>query len=180
MKRKHRGVDSVKQPNYFQDVKQFHHTFNHPGAERPTPLELERGIKRATWTTEEAAVEFLHQSSRDEAEFLAAIDSLKAGIDRAVEKSLKETYPTTSVERLVGQGDALTDALYFIMGSFVEAGLEPGPLFEIVQRANMAKLGPDGQPIFRESDQKVMKPDGWLPPEPQLEAEVLRQMDEKA
>ncbi|WP_420864600.1 hypothetical protein [Exiguobacterium antarcticum] len=170
----------LKQPNYYQDVKQFHQTFRHPGAERPTPIPLERGIKRATWTVEEAAVEFLHQSSRDEKEFLAAIEVLKAGIDRAVEKSLNETYPTNEVEQLVGQGDALTDALYFIMGSFVEAGLEPGPLFEIVQQANMAKLGPDGQPIFRESDQKVMKPAGWLPPEPQLEAEVLRQMQEKA
>ncbi|AFS70175.1 hypothetical protein [Exiguobacterium antarcticum] len=103
-----------------------------------------------------------------------AIETFKAGLDQAVKKSLKETYPSQKVERLVGQGDALTDALYFIMGSFVEAGLEPGPLFEIVQQANMAKLGPDGQPIFRESDQKVMKPAGWLPPEPQLEAEVVR------
>jgi len=84
--------------------------------------------------------------------------------------------PETDVERLVGQGDALTDALYFIMGSFVEIGLDPAPLFEIVQRANMAKLGPDGKPIFRESDQKVMKPEGWQPPEPQLEAEVRRQI----
>ncbi|ACB60541.1 putative HAD superfamily Cof-like phosphohydrolase [Exiguobacterium sp. PvP048] len=170
----------MKQPNYYQDVKQFHQTFHHPGADQPTAIPLDRGVKRATWTAEEAVVEFLHQSSQNETEFLAAIETFKAGLDQAVKKSLKETYPVTEVERLVGQGDALTDALYFIMGSFVEAGLEPGPLFEIVQQANMAKLGPDGQPIFRESDQKVMKPDGWLPPEPQLEAEVVRQMKEKA
>ena len=115
----------LKQPNYYQDVKQFHQTFHHPGADHPTPIPLARGIKRATWTAEEAVVEFLHQSSRDENEFLASIESFKTGLDRAVEKSLRETYPTTEVEQLVGQGDALTDALYFIMGSFVEAGLEP-------------------------------------------------------
>ena len=89
---------------------------------------------------------------------------------------MQDAPPSDDVERLVGQGDALTDALYFVMGSFVELGLDPVPLFEIVQRANMAKLGPDGKPILRESDNKVMKPEGWMPPEPELEKEVRRQI----
>lgn len=162
--------------NYYQDVKEFHRVFSHPGAMTPTPMTVDRGIKRSTWTAEEAVVEFLHQTATSEAEFLEAIERFKSGLDTAIEKSLQMKQPETDVERLVGQGDALTDALYFIMGSFVEIGLDPAPLFDIVQRANMAKLGPDGKPIFRESDQKVMKPEGWQPPEPQLEAEVRRQI----
>ena len=32
-----------------------------------------------------------------------------------------------------------------------------------IHRSNMAKLGPDGRPIYRD-DGKVMKPEGWTPP----------------
>lgn len=164
---------------FYEEVRQFHETFGHPEAKAPEPIALDRAVKRSVWTAEEAVVEFLHQSSRNEEEFLQAVATFKQGFENAVEKSLKEASPTTDVERLVGQGDALTDALYFVMGSFVELGLDPVPLFEIVQRANMAKLGPDGKPILRESDNKIMKPEGWIPPEPELEAEVLRQMAKK-
>lgn len=161
---------------FYEEVRQFHETFGHPEAKTPRPLEVDRAIKRSVWTAEEAVVEFLHQSSASEAEFLQAIEQFKEGLENAVQKSLQDAPPTDEVQRLVGQGDALTDALYFVMGSFVELGLDPVPLFEIVQRANMAKLGPDGKPILRESDQKVMKPEGWLPPEPELEKEVRRQI----
>lgn len=164
---------------FYEEVRQFHETFGHPEASTPQPLELDRAIKRSVWTAEEAVVEFLHQSARSESEFLEAVATFQQGFEQAVQKSLQDTPPTNDVERLVGQGDALTDALYFVMGSFVELGLDPVPLFEIVQRANMAKLGPDGKPILRASDNKVMKPEGWKPPEPELEAEVRRQLDAK-
>ncbi|TCI29147.1 hypothetical protein EVJ33_10945 [Exiguobacterium sp. SL-10] len=164
---------------FYEQVRQFHETFGHPEASVPQPLELDRAVKRSVWTAEEAVVEFLHQSARNEEEFLQAVATFQQGFEQAVQKSLQDAPPTNDVERLVGQGDALTDALYFVMGSFVELGLDPVPLFEIVQRANMAKLGPDGKPILRASDNKVMKPEGWLPPEPELEAEVRRQLEAK-
>ncbi|RHB51693.1 hypothetical protein [Exiguobacterium sp. AM39-5BH] len=164
---------------FYEEVRQFHETFGHPEASAPQPLDLDRAIKRSVWTAEEAVVEFLHQSARNEEEFLAAVTTFQQGFEQAVQKSLQDAPPTDDVARLVGQGDALTDALYFVMGSFVELGLDPVPLFEIVQRANMAKLGPDGKPILRASDNKVMKPEGWLPPEPELEAEVRRQLKAK-
>jgi predicted HAD superfamily Cof-like phosphohydrolase len=50
-------------------------------------------------------------------------------------------------------------------------------LFDIVQAANMAKLGPDGKPIIRPEDGKIMKPEGWEPPEEKLEAEIKRQYE---
>ncbi|WP_114167181.1 hypothetical protein [Exiguobacterium sp. TNDT2] len=164
---------------FYEEVRQFHETFGHPEASAPQPLELDRAVKRSVWTAEEAVVEFLHQSARSEEEFLQAVATFQQGFEQAVQKSLQDAPPKNDVERLVGQGDALTDALYFVMGSFVELGLDPVPLFEIVQRANMAKLGPDGKPILRASDNKVMKPEGWLPPEPELEAEVRRQLEAK-
>lgn len=170
------GEEQMSKRYFFEEVRQFHETFGHPGAKSPQPLTLDRATKRSVWTAEEAVVEFLHQSSQTEEEFLQAIEQFQEGFQKAVQKSLQDAPPSDDVERLVGQGDALTDALYFVMGSFVELGLDPVPLFEIVQRANMAKLGPDGKPILRESDNKVMKPEGWMPPEPELEKEVRRQI----
>ena len=41
----------------------------------------------------------------------------------------------------------------------------------------MAKLFPDGKPRFREGG-KILKPEGWQAPEPQLRAEIERQRQE--
>lgn len=80
-------------------------------------------------------------------------------------------------DNVIDQADALVDALYFILGTAVEIGVDLQPVFEIVQRANMAKLFPDGKPRYRESDNKVIKPEGWKAPEPQIQAEIERQME---
>jgi predicted HAD superfamily Cof-like phosphohydrolase len=157
-------------------VGQFHSAFGHPVADEVKPLALERGTNRAVWTGEEALVEFIHQSSDNEEQFLAAYDKLIAGLEKAKAKSLAMEYPKNETEKVVGQADALVDACYFIGGSFVEIGIKPQPLFDIVQAANMAKLGPDGKPIIRPEDGKIMKPEGWEPPETKLEAEIKRQM----
>jgi predicted HAD superfamily Cof-like phosphohydrolase len=164
--------------NYAKDqVEQFQRAFNHPVADAPTSLELKRGTARAVWTGEEALVEFVHQSSNNEQEFLQAYDNLIAGLEKAKLKSLGMEYPKNEVEKIIGQADALTDAAYFILGSFVEMGIDPQPLLDIVQGANMAKLGADGKPIIRESDGKIMKPEGWTPPEAKLEEEIIRQIN---
>ena len=163
---------------FYVMVKKFQTIFGHPVAEKPKPMTLERATKRAIWTAEEAVVEFLHQTSDNEEQFLQAMAEFQEGLEKAVKKSLGMAYTKNDVERLIGQGDALTDSQYFVSGSFVETGLQPTPLFDIVHQANMAKLGKDGLPIRRESDGKIMKPEGWMPPEPQIEAEILRQIEE--
>lgn len=169
--------DETTSQHFFNGVKLFHESFGHPVAKSPTPMTMERAIPRAIWTAEEVVVEFLHQTADNEEEFLRAMDAFKLGLEKAIQKSLGNEYTETPLERLVGQGDALTDGQYFISGSFVEVGLNPTPLFDIVQGANMAKLGEDGKPIIRKSDGKIMKPEGWQAPEPQLEAEVERQIE---
>lgn len=163
--------------HFYNGVKEFHKAFGHPVAEQPKPMTLERATDRAIWTAEEVVVELLHQTADNKEQFLEAMAKFQKGLEKAIVKSLGNEYTKTDVERLVGQVDALTDGLYFIMGSFNENGIKPTPTFDIVQGANMAKLGADGKPIRRESDGKIMKPEGWVAPEPQLEAEVLRQIE---
>ena len=56
------------------------------------------------------------------------------------------------------QADAMIDLIYFALGTLVEMGLEADELFDIVQKANMAKLWPDGKPHYNPKDGKVIKP----------------------
>ena len=88
----------------------------------------------------------------------------------------EEVQEFLDADNVIDQADALVDAMYFILGSAVEIGVDLEPVFDIVQNANMSKLWADGKPHYRESDGKVAKPEGWQAPEPQIEAEIKKQM----
>lgn len=63
--------------------------------------------------------------------------------------------------------DHIVDSVYVLLGLAANLGLPFDPAFGIVHAFNMQKLlGPKG-PIFRE-DGKVMKPEGWEPPNAKL------------
>ncbi len=70
------------------------------------------------------------------------------------------------------QADAMIDLIYFALGTMVELGLEADELFAIVQKANMSKLWPDGKPHYNPKDGKVIKPEGWQDPAPQIKAYI--------
>lgn len=73
------------------------------------------------------------------------------------------------------QADAMIDLIYFALGSLVEMGVNPSPLFAIVQAANMSKLWEDGKPRYH-PDGKIAKPPTWQDPAPLLAAEIARQV----
>lgn len=86
---------------------------------------------------------------------------------------LEEIEEFKDAATLEDQVDAMIDTLYFAYGTLVELGVDPDPIFEIVHRANMAKLFPDGLPHFHNG--KVIKPDNWQAPEPKIREEIERQ-----
>lgn len=104
------------------------------------------------------------------------MERAKARMDWVIEE-VNEYLEAVEKGDVVGQADALTDAMYFILGTADENGIDLEPIFDIVQNANMAKLFPDGKPRYRESDGKVIKPEVWVAPEPQIQAEIERQMN---
>jgi predicted HAD superfamily Cof-like phosphohydrolase len=160
----------------FNGVKEFHVAFDHIVSEKPTAIPVDVAVARAIWTVEEL-VEFLHATvAGDEKEFNRILIPFIDGIEAAVVKQLA-VGPISQDEVVIAQADALTDISYFNYGSFVVAGVDPQPVFDIVQAANMAKLGADGKPIKR-ADGKTMKPEGWVAPEPLIEAEIKRQINE--
>jgi predicted HAD superfamily Cof-like phosphohydrolase len=80
-------------------------------------------------------------------------------------------------DNVVDQADAMIDLIYFALGTLVEMGVQPQPLMDIVQKANMSKLWDDGKPHYRE-DGKIIKPEGWEDPYPKLKAEIERQIEQ--
>jgi len=76
---------------------------------------------------------------------------------------------------LMEQADAYIDIIYFAVGGLVELGINPGPLWDIVHGANMAKRQPDGS-VLRREDGKIIKPDSWVAPDAALHAELERQI----
>lgn len=58
--------------------------------------------------------------------------------------------------------DALGDILYLVYGAALECGYDVDAAMTRIHAANMAKLV-DGKVIRRE-DGKVLKPEGWQPP----------------
>lgn len=66
--------------------------------------------------------------------------------------------------------DAIADILYVTFGAAIALGIDIGPVWDIVQRCNMAKAG---GPI--REDGKRLKPEGWVPPDAEIAEEIQRQ-----
>src|SRR5262249_8871798 len=75
---------------------------------------------------------------------------------------------------IADQADAMIDLIYFAVGTMVEMGVRPERLFDIVPRAKLRRLGPDGQPRFRD-DGKPIKPPAWVDPGGAIREEIERQ-----
>ena len=111
-----------------------------------------------------------------ESDFDRVIDKLHQDLDKAAEKVKKKGH---SQDPLVGQVDALVDLLYFTYGSFALMGVDPEPIFQIVHKANMGKIFPDGKAHFHPVTHKILKPDDWeekFAPEPAIRKELLAQL----
>lgn len=90
---------------------------------------------------------------------------------------IEELTEFAAADNLEDQVDALTDLIYFAIGTFTLMGVKPEPFFDIVHTANMGKLHEDGKPRFNEQG-KIVKPDGWAKkyaPEPKIIEELHRQ-----
>lgn len=80
-----------------------------------------------------------------------------------IDEEVEELREANLNRDIVEVADALADIIYVACGTALVYGIDLEAVFEEVHRSNMAKLGPDGQPIYR-GDGKVLKPEGWTPP----------------
>lgn len=104
-------------------------------------------------------------------------------IDRAIKRvawmneEINEFIEATKKKDIYEQADAMIDLIYFALGTLVEMGIKPEPIFNIVQHANMSKLWEDGKPHYNDVG-KVIKPKGWEDPHDKI-VEVINNMGYK-
>lgn len=67
-------------------------------------------------------------------------------------------------EGMVTVADALADIIVVCVGMALELGIPLDRVWAEVQRSNLAKRAADGS-VRRRPDGKVLKPDGWTPPD---------------
>jgi len=65
---------------------------------------------------------------------------------------------------IVEQADALIDILVVTIGAGLSLGLPMDMLWNEVMRSNLAKIDPETGTVHKRSDGKVLKPEGWQPP----------------
>jgi predicted HAD superfamily Cof-like phosphohydrolase len=83
---------------------------------------------------------------------------------RLVEEEFEELEQAMDDSDPVAILDALVDIVYVSIGFAVEMGYDFDTAWERIHASNLDKLGPDGEPIYRE-DGKVLKPNHWETPE---------------
>lgn len=90
---------------------------------------------------------------------------------------LKEEYEeylhAEQEDDLVEIADALADMIVIISGTAAAYGIDLDEVLAEVHQSNMAKINPETGMVLRREDGKVLKPQGWEPPN------VRRVLDEQ-
>jgi len=60
--------------------------------------------------------------------------------------------------------DALVDILVVTIGAIYSLGIDPQAAWDEVMRTNLAKIDPITGKVVKRADGKVLKPEGWQPP----------------
>jgi len=76
-----------------------------------------------------------------------------------IREEMEETIDAIGELNLVEIADGICDSIYVLLGTAIELGIDISPVWNEVQRTNMAKDGGSTR-----ADGKILKPEGWLPP----------------
>ena len=80
-------------------------------------------------------------------------------------EEFEELWQAVRDGNLIEIADACADLCYVVIGTAIEYGIPLDVVWAEVHRSNMAKADPaTGKVRFRE-DGKVLKPEGWKPPD---------------
>lgn len=61
--------------------------------------------------------------------------------------------------------DGLADVIYVAIGAALEFGIPLDRVWAEIHRSNMAKVDPQTGKVIKRADGKVLKPEGWTPPD---------------
>ncbi|WP_337033233.1 hypothetical protein [Paenibacillus illinoisensis] len=154
----------------YEQVKEFHKAFNQEMPTVPTALSSNDEVGAVKYY-----MNHLSYVCKD-----MKTDGLGGEVIKRSSWMLEELIEFMEAKSLEDQVDALTDLIYFAIGTFTLMGVKPEPFFNIVHDANMGKLHEDGKPKFDQQG-KIVKPTGWTDkyaPEPKIREELKRQIAE--
>lgn len=157
----------------YEQVREFHEAFSQEMPDSPTELHRGRTSYDRLLLTEYTFL--LNKHCRE-----MKAKQISSDVVKRASWMLEELVEFMDAESLEDQVDALTDLIYFAIGTFTLMGVKPEPFFDIVHAANMGKLHEDGKPRFNEQG-KIVKPEGWAEkyaPEPKIVQELIRQSAE--
>lgn len=80
-----------------------------------------------------------------------------------IKEECKELITAIENDDLCEIADGGCDLIWVVLECLLRHGIDPEPCWEEVARTNLAKLV-DGKIIRREGDGKILKPEGWKPP----------------
>ena len=95
----------------------------------------------------------------------------RSQVDRRILWIKNELEELSEAKTIEEQADAVTDCLYYLLGCYVEMGIKPDSLFEIVHKANMKKL----ENRMIDDDGKVLKPRGWMHPDAEIKEAIEKE-----
>ena len=82
-----------------------------------------------------------------------------------IEEEVNELVDAVQAHDKVETLDALIDILVVTIGAIHSMGADGEGAWNEVMRTNFAKIDPDTGRVRKREDGKVLKPEGWLPPE---------------
>lgn len=79
---------------------------------------------------------------------------------KLIAEELGETLDAITADNLVELADGIADSIVVLLGTAVSYGIDIRPVWDEVHKTNMAKVGGP-----RRTDGKILKPEGWKPPD---------------
>lgn len=120
------------------------------------------GVSRAMQSVAEFHMSFrLPVETRPNREVDPELRELRVELLREEFEEFKDAVATNDI---VSVADALGDIVYVAYGAALTYGIDLDAVLAEVHRANMSKLGPNGEPWLRD-DGKVLKPPTYSPPD---------------
>lgn len=109
---------------------------------------------------------------RDQAKFMTACDQTvnRGNTDqfnmylKLIEEEAEELNQAIIAKDKVEMLDALIDMLVVTIGAIHSAGFDAEGAWKEVMQTNFAKIDKDTGKVIKREDGKVLKPDGWTPP----------------
>jgi predicted HAD superfamily Cof-like phosphohydrolase len=109
----------------------------------------------------------------DQYNFMRACEQSTAGFNheqyamylRLIDEEVGELHQAVLANDTVEQLDALIDILVVAIGAIHSAGFNGECAWNEVMRTNFAKIDPATGKVRKREDGKVLKPEGWTPPD---------------